>query len=266
MSSPAMLANLAVSTSSERSVLARIGVWMLLSTIYGFLFTCLSTALPVETRGITIGLVVPATAAAAWVALIYGSMRLTVLGGLYAMIAVILCFLFEGAPAILRDLLIAGGFTGAGVGALYGIRVRDSRVFRADAKTLAGACAGLLASSAVALPAALGTALPLPLQTLILCPLTGLLYLGVAPGCVARFSRLLPRVGDGILVGMAAGALMGLAFWVMAGTLGGNLSLPDQGFVDGLLVAWPGATGAAALGGLMVALGRAALRIRWYDL
>ncbi len=266
MTKLSLLSLVAASPVTDRAVLARAGVWGAIGLLYGFLYTALRAAMPAEDWGVLPAAIVPAVVAAAWGALIYGSMRLTVLVSLYAAIAVIICFLLVGRPARLEYLLLAGGILGAVIGAVYGLRVHTSRVSRAEAKVLAGGAAGLLASSAVALPAAMGAALPLPLEAFILCPLSALLYIGIAPACVHRFSHLLPPAGDGLLVGGGAGVLMGFLFWVMAGTLDGYLTRTDQLFVDGLVAAWPLVTLAAAAGGLLVGLARSLLGVAWYDL
>jgi hypothetical protein len=251
--------------NAERLPLVRGAVWAVIGVIYGFVFVLIRAALPV---GLFPGaeIVLPAVGTAAFGALLYGSMRLTVIAAIYAIVIVVVVFLFLGRPTHLPALLIAGLVSGAMVGMLFGWRVKNSLVYRADAKIIAGAAAGLLASLCALVPALFGMPLPLALEVLLLAPLSGLLYVGLAPHCVCRLSNLLPPVADGAVVGGGVGVLMAILFWMMSGTLEGYLPAMDQAFVDDLVAQWPLATLAASVGAFMAGSLRAILGVRWYDL
>jgi hypothetical protein len=192
-------------------------------------------------------------------------MRLTVIAATYAFVTVIGLFLLM-PQAGMAGMMLVGGATGVLIGAIYGARVRSSRIFRAEAKTLAGAVAGLAASLFAVVPAAFVGPIPFPWLTVILCPATGLIYITLAPVFVERFANLLPAWAGGALAGAAVGALMGLAFTLMAGSVGGTLPAGDAAFVSRVTSAWPAAVAGAAAAGFAGGALRAALGARWVDL
>jgi len=251
--------------NAERLPLVRGAVWAVIGLIYGFVFVLIRAAVPAGLFPMS-ELVLPAVGTTAFGALLYGSMRLTVIVAIYAIVAVVVAFLFIGRPTHLPSLLVVGGVAGVVVGVWFGWHVKNSFIYRADAKIIAGAVAGLLASTAVVVPALLGVPLPLGLEMLLLAPLSGLLYVGLAPHCVCRLSHLLPPVGDGAVVGLGVGLLMAVLFWIMSGTLEGHLPATEQAFVDDLVGQWPLAALAAAAGAFMAGSLRAILGVRWYDL
>lgn len=199
-------------------------------------------------------------------ALIYGSMRLSVIVALYANLAAIVYFVVvPRAPGVTMMLLVSG-LTGAVIGALYGARVHDSRVCRAEAKALAGMLAGAVGSTAVVVPTALGLPLPLFWIGLLVCPATGLAYLSIARWFVERCSGVLRPTWDGLLVGLATGSSSGMVFWVIVGSLDGYLTSTDQAFVGTLFEGAGQVMLGSVLGATAVATIRSLLRRDWLDL
>ena len=244
--------------------LIRGAVWALVGVIYGFLLVVLLHALPVD-RFPYLGYPIAVIAASALGALLYGSMRLTVMVSIYAAIAVAIAFVSVPGQRTLVVLISTGAVIGLVAGMLYGRYVLGSRVYRADAKLLAGIFAGAIASISALIPALLFEPLPNFLLAMILCPLTGMLYMAVLPWFVHRFSDLLPPVADGALVGTGAGGLMGLLFAIMVGTLHGYLPEDEELQVMAILSAWPAASAGGALGAFLVGAGGAFLRVPWRD-
>lgn len=244
--------------------LIRGAVWALVGVIYGFLLVVLLNALPADLFPY-LGYPITVITASALGALLYGSMRLTVMVSIYSAIAVAIAFVvYSGAPT-LALFVATGAIVGLLIGMVYGRYVLSSRVFRAEAKILAGVFAGALASLSALIPAVLFQPLPDFLLAMILCPLTGALYMAVLPWFIHRFTDLLPPVFDGALVGTGAGALMGLLFAIMIGTLEGYLHPADEQQVVDILAAWPMASLGGALGAFLVGAGRTLLRIPWRD-
>ncbi len=238
--------------------------WALVGIIYGFLLVVLLHGLPADLFPY-IGYPITVIFASTLGALLYGSMRLTVMVSIYAAIAVAILFVtYPGTPS-LQLLILTGAAIGLIVGMIYGRYVAGSRVYRADAKILAGVFAGAIASLSALIPAVLFQPLPDFLLAMILCPLTGMLYMSVLPWFIHRCSDLLPPIADGALVGGGAGGLMGLLFAIMIGTLEGYLDPDEEHLVAAILNAWPTAALGGALGAFLVGAGSALLRQPWRE-
>jgi hypothetical protein len=209
---------------------------------------------------------VPAAALAGGVsALFYGSMRLAVLATLAATLSA-LGYLVLMEPPI-HPLILAGtaGMAGAILGGAYGLSVEGSRVFRADAKTLAGLTGGLAAAVVMAVLLLLVGDLPLWLTTAILCPVTGLVYVTLASQFARRFQHLMPPLGDGILVGVGVGSCVGLAIWVVAGGFHAQLVGPFADITRDLVERAPAACGGAILGAALAGFIGGLLGRDWPD-
>lgn len=244
--------------------LIRGAIWALVGVIYGFLLVVMLHGLPADLFPY-LGYPITVITASALGALLYGSMRLTVMVSIYAAIAVAIVFVTYSGTPTLQLLISTGAAIGLLAGTVYGRFVASSRVYRADAKILAGVFAGAIASLSALLPAILFEPLPDFLLAMILCPLTGMLYMAVLPWFIHRYSDLLPPIADGALVGMGAGALMGLLFAIMIGTLEGYLNPIQEQRVASILHAWPDAALGGALGAFLVGAGRSLFRVPWRD-
>lgn len=207
-------------------------------------------------------------------ALIYGSMRLAVIVAI--VVSLICLFLFTnvaGAVAVERLLLLLVP-VGALIGALYGGFQRRSdcygpdcsRVYRADAKGVAGLVSGAGASMLYFSVIPHFASPPFALTVAVLCVVGGLLYVAVLPFCLRRFTELLPPAGDGAVVGAGAALFVGLFYFVLVGgiepelvgALAGASERIHASLLDAVL---GGVLGSGAAGFL-----RGLLRVEWTDL
>jgi len=246
--------------------LMRGAIWALVGIIFGFIFVVLHAYFHDPGR-LCLCYLYANVAAGALGALVYGSLRLSVIVASNALVVIIGYFLIvtpESQGPVM--LMLLGGGTGMIIGAIYAIQVSDSRVFRAEAKIIAGAIAGLLASPLALLPSLWVGPIPFPWLTAILCPATGLIYVSIAPRMVQRCCHFLPRTADGAVVGAGVGGTMGLLFWIMAGTIDRGVAPEYAAFVAGIADHWPlavvGASVAAFIGGIV----RSVVGAQWYDL
>jgi len=241
-------------------------IWAFVGATFGALyvplFEFLRQVLPVSPS-----YVLACAAAAAAGALFYGSMRLAVIVAVFANVAIFVYFVFFAGGGLPPTYALAvGAAVGLVVGALYGASVRDSRVFRAHAKLLAGTVAGIGGATLAVLAVALFGEVRLAWLVGVLAPVCGLFYVLVAPRFVERFSHLLPPAVDGALVGAAVGAFLGLAFWVLAGVVLDEVTAPWDTMTAHIAAQWPGAIIFAALGACMLGLARSVCGLEWLDL
>jgi hypothetical protein len=148
-------------------------------------------------------------------ALIYSSMRLAVLMTVIISPVSIFYFILVPWPVDLIYLLLVVTLIGAVIGGLYGGFSMGSRVYRADAKTLAGFSAGWLSALAYLLIAWSVEDLTPGWIILVMCPLTGMLYVWMVPSFIKYYDDLLPPVGDGLMVGVGVSAFVALTFFVL---------------------------------------------------
>ncbi|GAB6042697.1 hypothetical protein [Endothiovibrio diazotrophicus] len=247
-------------------------VWAFVGLFFGVLYSLFVVLAevwrwPVEPH------LVAGTLAATIGSLIYGSMRLAVV---VAMVVSLLCvMLFVRAEGVLplTTLLAVVVPAGALIGALYGASQRRSdcfgpgcsRVYRADAKGLAGLFSGAVASLALFALFALVGQPSAGVVVALLCAVTGYLYMTVLPFCLGRFTDLLPPTGDGALVGACAALLIALFFFVMVGGIDPQVVGEYAGAVgriqESLLEAVVGGALGAGCGGFLLGLGKA----EWKD-
>jgi len=254
------------SSGSLSESLFRGSIWALVGIIFGFIFVVLHEYFH-DAGSLCLCYLYANVAAGALGALVYGSLRLTVIVASNALVVIIGYFLLmtpeSSGPLIFVSLGIG---TGVIIGAIYAIQVRNSRVFRAEAKIIAGALAGLLASPFALLPSLFLGPIPFPWLTAILCPATGLIYVSIAPRLIRDCCHFLRPSADGAVVGGGVGGTMGLLFWLMTGTIDGGLAPQYASFVAGVADHWPlaviGASASAFVGGVL----RSALGSEWYDL
>ncbi len=199
-------------------------------------------------------------------ALIYSSMRLAVLMTVITSPISIFYFILAPWPVDLIYLLLVVTLIGAVIGGLYGIFSMGSRVYRADAKTLAGFSAGWLAALAYLLIAWTVEDPAIGWVVLIMCPLTGMLYVWMVPGFIKHYDDLLPPVGDGLMVGIGVSAYVALTFFVLVSsvdpTVAGDL-LPALERVHELL---PQSLLGGLMGGGLAGIASGLLLTDWQDL
>jgi hypothetical protein len=245
--------------------LLRAFVWAYVGGIFGTLFLGLVRLF--EGLDLPLPPELPAAACAGAVgALFYGSMRLAVLAALAGTLAGFGYLLLIEPPVPPVVMTATAALAGLFLGGVYGHQERSSRVFRADAKTLAGLFGGACAAALLALLTWAAGPLPLWLTTAVLCPVTGLVYIRVAPWFIARFQHLLPPAGDGALVGAAVAGFVGLALWVVVGELHSQVLGPYAGLARNLIDRLPEAAGGAILGASLAGFLSGLLGRDWYDL
>lgn len=253
---------------SLEETLLRGVVWAFIGAIFSFLFVAFSEYLR-EVAVMPLRILIATVGSAALTALFYGSMRLTVIVTNLTFIAMVIYVGLpkpEGTP--LELLILIGSVIGLVVGGLYGWHDKQSRVFRADGKIIAGLFSGGAVALVVVVPAMSINELPYPWSTMLIAPLVILVYISSAYWFVERCCDLLPPIGDGAVVGLGVGSVTGLLFVIMAGHLDphflGFASL--QPFVERVNAVW-GPTIAATSGVcFVVGIARSLLQIRWYDL
>jgi hypothetical protein len=197
-----------------QEALIRATVWGFIGSLYGMIFIFFYNlsehwALPVSP------LLVAATLAGTLAAMIYSSMSLAVI---IASISSITCLVFavsSGSEINLLNLTLTTAAIGAVTGGIYGANAKHSRIYRADAKTLTGICAGAAVSLVAVLLVYILPDLPLFIIVGVCCLLTGTIYVFLVPAFVHRFDDLLPPVGDASMVGAGTSVFIALLFFVM---------------------------------------------------
>ncbi|MDJ0806780.1 MAG: hypothetical protein QNJ78_08090 [Gammaproteobacteria bacterium] len=189
-------------------------IWAFIGTLYGMLFVtfaALGTEWQIPLHPYLFSGVLAGTIGA----LIYSSMRLAVLMAIIiSPICAILMVYWSASIGPLNLLLIIGA-VGAIAGGIYGRYTPNSRVYRADAKTLTGLTAGMFVSCVGLLIVNLYPDTPMGIVICIMCPLTGFLYVTMVPAFLKRFRHSLSATGNGALVGFGVAVFLALCNFVM---------------------------------------------------
>ena len=199
-------------------------------------------------------------------ALIYSSMRLAVLMTVVISPVSIFYFILSPRPVDLLSLLLVVTVIGAVIGGLYGVFSKGSRVYRADAKTLAGFSAGWLAALAYLLIGWSIEGFTVGWVILLLCPLTGMLYVWMVPSFIKHYDDLLPPVADGLMVGVGVSAYVALTFFVLVSSIdeaAAGALMPALEQVHELL---PQSLLGGAVGGGLAGVASGLLLTDWQDL
>lgn len=197
-----------------QEALIRATVWAFIGSLYGMIFIFFFNLaeywdLPFSP------LLVAGTLAGTIAALIYSSMSLAVIMASIASMTSLIFIIANGNSVNLLSLCLTSAAVGAVVGGMYGLNVKNSRIYRADAKTLTGICSGVLVSLFFVLLVYLFPSIPLTLTVALCCLLTGTLYVLLVPIFIQRYDELLPPVGDGAMVGAGTSIFISLLFFVM---------------------------------------------------
>ncbi|MET0120197.1 MAG: hypothetical protein ABW124_04055 [Candidatus Thiodiazotropha sp. 6PLUC9] len=245
--------------------LIRGAIWAFIGLLYGMLFVFFSAfaeywQLPVNPylfAGVLSGTLG---------ALIYSSMRLAVLMTVIISPICIFYFILVEKPANLNTILLLSAFVGAIVGALYGVFSMGSRVYRADAKTLAGFSSGWLISLSFLLVSSFVENLPISLIVGLMCPLTGILYVLLVPSFIKLYDNLLPPIGDGLMVGVGVSSFVTLSFFVMISTVDNEIAGPFLTALETIQETLPGAVFGGIIGGGLAGILSGLLLTKWQDL
>ncbi|MGD8588999.1 MAG: hypothetical protein PVG22_09250 [Chromatiales bacterium] len=189
-------------------------IWGFIGSLYGMLFVIFA-ALSAEWEIPLPPYLFAGVLAGTIGALIYSSMRLAVLMAIIISPVCAILMVFSSTPIAPHNLVFIIGTVGAVAGALYGRFTKNSRVYRADAKTLTGFTSGLLVSLVYVMFSRQLSDLPMGVVVGIMCPITGFIYVSLAPTFIRTFGNLLPRAGDGALVGVGVAVFLTLCNFVM---------------------------------------------------
>jgi hypothetical protein len=242
-------------------------VWALVGVIFALVFVvaaeALRTVVPVPFH-----ILAAAVGAAALTALFYGSMRLTVMTANFTFIAMLVYTWASSGLLALEPLILVGAFVGVVAGTFYGWHDKKSRIFCAEAKVVAGVISGLLAGLLALGLIWLMPALEYPWLTMIVAPTGTLIYVTVAYWFVRRCHHWLPAIANGAIVGVGVGAVTGLFFMVMAGTLDPGLLATEglRDFVGRVEQEWIGAVLGCAAINFVVGAVRSVMKVPWYNL
>lgn len=263
-----------VQTSGNRlaDAMLRAVAWGFIGALFGVLFVVVHDALAPRLPVLD-PLTLAAAAAGAAGAVVYSSVHLTVLaaGACALMFALVeLVAVASGAQAgdfwAPRALVGAALAVGALVGAYYARRYRQSRVYRALPKALAGLLAGLLVGGGWWMARQAIGEVPLALSVALLVPLVGWSYVWLAGILVRTWGTRLAPTLDAAVVGAAVSGLVALGFWATAGLLqpdmaggaGETIRAAVDHIPEALLGGW--------LGGVVAGFTRGILGFGWYDL
>ena len=265
---------MSVQTSGSRlgDAMLRSVVWGFVGGLFGLLFVVAHDAMAPRLPFLDPLLLATATAGAVG-AVVYSSMRLTLLA---AGACALMFALVELASVAVRarvgefwvpELLLGGAVVIGGLaGAYYGHSYRQSRIYRALPKALAGLFAGLLVGAVWWLLRRVVGEVPLPLSIAVICPLVGWSYVWLAGVLVRAWGDRLAPTLDAALVGAAVSGLVGLGFWATAGMLQPDMAGGAAETIRAAVDQVPVALLAGWLGGMVAGFTRGMLGFGWYDL
>jgi hypothetical protein len=199
-------------------------------------------------------------------ALIYSSMRLAVLMTVIISPLSIFYFILVDWPVDLSYLLLAVSAIGAVIGAFYGVFSMGSRIYRADAKTLAGFSAGWLVSLGYLLLSSLFSDVSLGTVVGLMCPVTGILYVWMVPTFIKHYDNMLPPVADGLMVGVGVSGFVALTFFIMISSVDNSVAGPLLPVLDRIQENLLQAMLGGILGGGVAGAASGLLLTRWQDL
>ncbi len=246
-----------------RDILHRGLVWAFTGALYAAMFV------PVfEVTGSTLALwiapVLATVAATAGGALVYSSSQLAVQIAIFSNIAVFVYLVANGIVVAPLGPTLVGAGVGAVAGAIYGLTVKESRIYRADAKLLAGLVAGT-AVSVIALAWVLIVGDKLIWLIALLAPVSGVVYLRFAGIFVQRYAGLFPPFIDGAIAGLVIGGFIGFGLWLMAGVAMADVVPEWRGIFDRITDLAPAAIAAGGITTFVLGMIKAAFRLHWGD-
>ena len=240
-------------------------VWAFIGILYGLLFLFFAELakhhqLPIHPFYFA------AVLAGAIGALIYSSMRLAVLLASIISPLCILIMILASEPVPPAKLIMIVAPAGAVIGAFYGLFSAGSRIYRADAKTLAGFSAGFIVGLGYLILSEYLKGLHFGLIVAAMCIATGWLYVLFVPTFIRTFTDLLPPVMDGALVGAGVAIFLVVSLFIMTTSIevvtrAESLPLIQQ--IDELL---PQALTGGLLGGAFAGFISGLALTKWQDL
>ena len=249
-----------------REAFVRGVIWAFIGTFYGVLFTIFSVLAEEWQLPLIHPFLFAGVLAATIGALIYSSMRLAVLIAIIISPVCAILMLFSDQTISPFNLLLIISLVGAIAGGVYGRFNSNSRVYRADAKTLTGFTAGLMVSVVGLFIDRLFPAMPIGVVIGIMCPLTGLVYVYLVPSFIRRFDNLLSSAGDGALVGIGVAVFLTLCNFVMVHSVDIDSTGAFHSLVHHVQYLLPQAILGGMLGGSLAGVFSSLLFDNWQDL
>lgn len=252
-------------TKRGQEALIRATIWAIIGSLYGIIFLFIyelsqHLALPLSP------LFVAGTLAGTIAALIYSSMSLAVIVTPITSVVCLFYVVSNGDQISLLNMTLAAAVIGSITGALYGLKAKNSRVFRADAKTLAGVSSGAAVALLIILLNAIAPDISLSVTVAFACLLTGSLYVTLVPFFVHRYHELLPPVGDGAMVGAGTSSFIALLFFVMITGVTPEAAGPLQALTEQIRNTFPAAAFGGMLGGGLSGFISGMFLRKWQDL
>jgi hypothetical protein len=263
-----------VQSSGSRlaDALLRALVWGFIGALFGLLFIVAHDALAPRLPLLDPSIVGAATAGAVG-AIVYSSMRLTVMAAgacalLFAVVEVAAVAAAAGAGDFWVPQLLVGGavVVGALVGAYYSRRYRESRIYRALPKTLAGLLAGVLVGGVWWVTRLLTGEVSVVVTIAVLCPLVAWTYVWLAGVLVRAWGERVDPTVDAAVVGAGVSGLVALGFWATAGMLQPDMAGGAGETIRAAVDQVPAALMAGWVGGMIAGFTRGILGFGWYDL
>lgn len=248
-----------------QEALIRATIWAFVGSLYGMIFIFFFNlaqhwALPLNP------LFVAGTLAGTIAALIYSSMSLAVIVSSIASVVCLFYVVFNGNQVNLLPMTLITAIAGAITGAVYGAKAKNSRIFRADSKTLAGISSGAIVAMIFVVLTGLVPDISLTFTIAATCLLTGSIYVTLVPFFVNRYHNLLPPIGDGAMVGTGTSVFIALLFFVMMSGVTPEMAGPLQGLTEQIRSSFfTAALGGMIGGGIAGFLSGLMLR-KWQDL
>jgi hypothetical protein len=204
-------------------------------------------------------------AATAGGALVYSSSQLALMVAMASNFAVFGYLLYSGEMASPIAPITVGAGIGCIVGAMYGLIVKESRIYRAEAILLAGIAVGVVVS-ALSLVWILVFNASLTLLVVMLAPLSGLIYVLIVNSFIKRYSDILPPIADGAVAGLVIGGFIGFGLWIMSGIAMDNAAPQWRDSIASIARSTPIAIAAASVSTLFLGMLYAAFRSRFEGL
>lgn len=243
---------------SWHEVLFRGVIWSLVGALYAAVFVPVfevaNGPLP-----LWLALVLASIMATAGGALVYSSAQLAFQVAVISNVAVFGYILVSGGAISPFGPVTVGALAGAAVGSLYGLMVKKSNIYRADARLLSGITTGG-ALSVIGLVWVMLFDGNLVFVVALSAPLSGVIYERIVEDFVQRFSDVLPPFADGAVAGAVIGGLLGLGLWAMGGTVLHNVTPDWVTTIDRIAYLAPFAIAAAAVATFMAGMLDMAIR------
>jgi hypothetical protein len=204
-------------------------------------------------------------AATAGGALVYSSSQLALLVAMFSNFVVFAYMLYSGEMASPLAPSAVGAGIGSIIGAMYGLIVKGSRIYRGEAILLAGVTVGVVVS-VLSLVWILVFNASLVVLVVVLAPLSGLIYSLIVDSFIQRYSDILPPVADGAVAGAVIGGFVGFGLWVMGAIAMDNATPQWRDSIANIAQSTPIAIAAASVSTLLLGMLYAALRSRFEGL